>query len=126
MPAPKKRRTLKTPYRHYLPAEIVKAAFLAGQGVPSADIALQLGGTTGAKIAKQLHRYGVALPRKGDDDVMQIRWSRRDQRALEAFAEKYPWGAADIIVIIMRVLLAEPVLFANLMDEVDLIEGART
>ena len=81
MSEPKKRRTLKTPNRHYLPAEIVKAAFLAGQGVPSADIALQLGGTTGAKIAKQLHRYGVALLRKGDDEVMQIRWSRRDQRA---------------------------------------------
>ena len=122
---PKKRRTVNTPYRAYLPPELMKAAFLAGQGYDSVDIALQIGGTTGAKIAKQLHRYGVSLPRKGDDEIMQIRWSRRDQKALDALAETRARGSADLVVIVMRILLAEPVLFANLLDEAEMIEDAR-
>ena len=122
---PKKRRAARAPYRSYLPNELMKASFLAGQGYSSIDIALQIGGTTGAKIAKQLHRYGISLPRRGDDEIMQIRWSRRDQAALDKLAENRSRGAPDLVVIILRILLAEPVLFNNLLDEVEMIEDAR-
>ncbi|MBN9439365.1 hypothetical protein [Bosea sp. (in: a-proteobacteria)] len=125
VPATRKKRTASSPSRKYLAPELMKSAFLAGQGYTAADIALQIGGTTGAKIASQLHRYGVSLPRRGDDEIMQIRWSRRDQAALDALAENRSRGAPDLVVIILRILLAEPVLFNNLLDEVEMIEDAR-
>jgi hypothetical protein len=104
--------------------ELMRAAFLAGQGYTAADIAVQIGNTTGAKIASQLHRHGVHTCRKGDDEIMQLRWSRRDQRALDALADKRSRSAADLVVITLRILLSEPVLFANLLDEVEMIEDA--
>ncbi len=122
---PGKRGKARTPSRKYLAPELMKAAFLAGQGYTAGDIALQIGNTTGAKIASQLHRHGVHTLRKGDDEIMQLRWSRRDQRALDALADKRSRSAADLAVITLRILLAEPVLFANLLEEVEMIEDAR-
>jgi hypothetical protein len=122
---PGKRGKARTPFRKYLAPELMKAAFLAGQGYTAGDIALQIGDTTGAKIASQLHRHGLHTLRKGDDEIMQIRWSRHDQMGLNAMAARRCMSAADLVVVTLRILLAEPVLFANLLDEIEMIEDAR-
>jgi hypothetical protein len=123
-PRPRQRRSgLK--YRSYLNHEIVRMAFMAGQGMTPGQIAETMGGeATGGRVGAQLRKYGVHLPRKGDDDIMQLRWSQRDRRALDAIAEKRQHDAPDIAVIALRILIAEPILFGNLLDEADMIDEA--
>ncbi|MFC5509328.1 hypothetical protein ACFPN9_29365 [Bosea massiliensis] len=100
-------------------------AFKAGQGMTPGQIAEAMGGdATGGRVGAQLRKYGVHLPRRGDDDIMQLRWSRRDRLALEEIASKRQHDAPDIAVIALRILIAEPILFGNLLDEADQIDEA--
>ena len=123
-PKPRKRsKGLK--YRSYLNHEIVQMAFKAGQGMTPGQIAEAMGGdATGGRVGAQLRKYGVHLPRRGDDDIMQLRWSRRDRRALESIASNRQHDAPDIAVILLRILLAEPVLMGNLLDEAEMFDEA--
>lgn len=112
-------------YRSYLNHEIVRMAFMAGQGYTPGQIAETMGNdATGGRVGAQLRKYGVSLPRRGDDDIMQIRWSLRDRKALDAIADKRSQDAPDIAVVLLRILLSEPVLLGNLLDEAEMIQGA--
>lgn len=119
---PRKRKSGQR-YRAYLNHELMQMAFLAGEGRTPSEIAAAMGGgLTGAKVGAQLRRYAVRMPRRGDDDIMQLRWSRRDRLALEEIASKRLHDAPDIAVIALRILIAEPILFGNLLDEVEQLE----
>lgn len=110
-------------YRSYLNPELMQMAFLAGEGRTSAQIAEAMGGgLTGGKVGAQLRRYSIRSRRQGDDDLMQLRWSQRDRKALEEIASKRQYDAPDIAVIALRILIAEPILFGNLLDEVEQLE----
>ncbi len=133
-PTPKKRTNSKTkrratgPRRAYLSSEVIKMANLAGhRALDAAGIAAEIGETTPTKVRSMLHKHGVSLLRKGlDDDYFVIHWRRRDTAALTAFAHGCDLEPDALAVLTLRILLAEPVLFKNIVDEIVQFEIART
>ena len=103
--------------RMYHAPEQMRAAFLAGQGLSGQEIADQLGGTTGPKVRAMLRKCGVKLIRRpGAEELLTLRWSRRDRAAFEAAADARELDAADLAVELLRALLDEPVVMDNLLD----------
>lgn len=106
--------------RVYHAPEQMRAAFLAGQGHSGGEIAGILGGTTGPKIRAMLRKCGIKMQRKaGAEELVTIRWSRRDHSAFVLIADRHEMDAADLAAELLRALAAEPVLLLNLLDRED-------
>lgn len=106
--------------RSYFGPEKMRAAFLAGQGRNAGEIAAELGGTTAKRVYDMLNSCGIKLARPfGRPKTVQIHCTNTDLARLEAEAAAREVDPGDLALHMLRVLLAEPVLMKNFLDEVD-------
>lgn len=106
--------------RLYYGPEKMLAAFLAGQGKNAAEIADELGGTTPRKIRDMLRDAGIPMVRPfGRPKAVRINCTNRDMHRLEEEAAVREVDPGDLALHMLRVLLAEPTLMKNLLDETD-------
>lgn len=106
--------------RKYVGAEKMRAAFLAGQGRNAGEIAAELGGTTPRKIRDMLRDAGIPMVRPfGRPKAVRIDCTNSDMRMLEDAAAEREAAPGDFALHLLRLLLGEPVLLKNLLDEVD-------
>jgi hypothetical protein len=106
--------------RSYFGPEKMRAAYMAGQGKNAGEIALELGGTTPRKIRDMLRDCGIKLVRPfGRPKAVRIHCTNTDLRRLDEEAAAREVDPGDLALHMLRVLLAEPTLLRNLLDEVD-------
>ncbi len=104
--------------RSYFGPEKMRAAYRAGQGWNAGEIAMEMGGTTARKVRDMLRTCSIKLVRPfGRPKAVQIHCTNTDLRLLEDAASDREVEAGDLALHIIRVLLQEPVVMANLLDE---------
>lgn len=98
----------------------MRAAYRAGQGWNAGQIADEVGGTTPRKVRDMLRDCGIKLARPfGRPKAVQIHCTNLDLRRLEEEAAIREVEPGDLALHMLRVLLEEPTLLKNLLDEVD-------
>lgn len=106
--------------RIYAGPEKIRAAFLAGQGKNAAEIADELGGATPRKIRDMLRDAGIPMVRPfGRPKAVRIDCTNSDIRLLHEAAAEREAAPGDFALHLLRVVLSEPVLLKNLLDESD-------
>lgn len=106
--------------RIYAGPEKIRAAFLAGQGKNATEIAEALGGTTPRRVRDMLRDAGVEMVRPfGRPKAVRIDCTNSDIRLLQEAAAEREAAPGDFALHILRVVLSEPVLLRNLLDEGD-------
>lgn len=106
--------------RIYAGPEKIRAAFLAGQGKNATEIAKALGGTTPRRVRDMLRDAGVEMVRPfGRPKAVRIDCTNTDVRRLEEAAAEREAAPGDFALHLLRLLLSEPVLLKNLLDESD-------
>ncbi len=104
--------------RIYAGPEKIRAAFLAGQGKNATEIAEALGGTTPRRVRDMLRDAGVEMVRPfGRPKAVRIDCTITDMRRLEEAAAEREAAPGDFALHLLRLLLSEPILLANLLDE---------
>jgi hypothetical protein len=103
--------------RTYASPEKMRAAYLAGAGKTSSEIAEALGNTTARKVRDVLRSCQIKLTRPLDrPKTIQIHCATHDLRLLEYRAEEIEYDPADLALAILRVVLGEPTILRNLLD----------
>jgi len=106
--------------RTYAAPEKMRAAFLAGEGKNATEIAALLGNTTPRRVRDMLRDLGVHMVRPfGRPKAVRIDCTNSDLRRLEEAAAEREVAPGDLVLHILRVLLEEPVLLANLLDDAE-------
>lgn len=119
----KKKKRHSLPHRVWYGPDKMRAAYLAGQGMSSREIALAVGGTTGSRIRAMLNSHGIPLMRSaGNEDVLSVRWKRGDREALNKAASRLDREPEELAALIIRkVLASNPKLLSELVHEHDVI-----
>ncbi|MEZ2407317.1 hypothetical protein AB6806_10915 [Bosea sp. RCC_152_1] len=106
--------------RTYATPEKIRAAYLAGQGKNATEIATELGNTTERKIRDMLRDAGVRMERPfGRPKAVQIHCTLTDMRRLDEAAAEREAAPGDFALHLLRLLLSEPTLLRNLLDEAE-------
>ena len=108
--------------RVYASPEKMRAAYLAGQGKNATEIAALLGNTTERKVRDMLRDAGIRMERPfGRPKAVQIHCTNTDLLRLEEAAAEREAAPGDFVLHLLRLLLDEPVLLSNLLDEAEAI-----
>lgn len=106
--------------RVYFGPEKMRAAFRAGQGWNAGQIADEMGGTTPRKVRDMLRDCGIKLVRPfGRPKAVQVHCTNTDLRRLEDEAARREVDPGDLALHMLRVLLDEPNVLSNLLDDTD-------
>jgi hypothetical protein len=115
------RRSGPPPRRSWSLADRLRAAYLAGEGYGSAEIAEAVGGTTPARVRAMLRSVGLSLRRSTGTDVLVIQWREGDRAVLNGTADRLDRKPADLAALVVRKALAEPGLVEKLVDPSDVV-----
>lgn len=117
--AARRKRQTKVSRTYYGPDQL-RIAYFAGQGMSGGEIALAIGGTTRFRIAALLSKVGLStVRRKPAERVIRI---NVDRALFEALVEASVARDIDPLFAAGRILEAvasEPVLMANLLQDVE-------
>lgn len=111
-------RSVRPPRRAYVPADLLRIAYLAGAGKSAGEIADAVGGTTRDRVAAMLSNKGIALlPKRADEVAITVVLPKTALSALSKFALARDTDPALVAAEALRALADEPTILANLVDD---------
>lgn len=117
----KRKNTDALPYKKWHTADVLRAAYMAGQGASASEIANVIGGTTPDRVRSMLRFHGLSLLRsRGGDDILQIRWKRTDRQELDALADKLDRDPGELAALVVRKAICGKVV-EKLVDPLDVV-----
>lgn len=109
------------PRKKWNTADVLKAAYMAGQGASASQIAAVIGGTTPDRIRAMLRAHGFGLMRsQGNEDILFVRWKRDDRARLEATADRLDREPGELAALIVRRALVEKSV-EKMVDPLDVV-----
>ena len=105
------------PRRAYYGPDKLRAAFLAGAGKSGAEVAEIIGGTTGPRVRAMLRRAGLTTSCAPVTRTIPIVLRNADVKALKQRADEHEAAPESLAAELVRVVVAEPTLLRNLLDE---------
>lgn len=127
MPAAKTelRAAPTTPKRRpWTEADTALAAYMAGRGATTDEIAFLIGGTSASCVAQVLRSFALApLRRRGQHiDVMTVRWKNADRQRLNEIADRLDREPEELMALITRRVIEGGVEAVNaLVDRYDVV-----
>lgn len=116
----------KVARRTYLAPDKMRAAWLAGNGKGLTEIAALVGGTTRVRIHTMLRSYGLGtVPKTSNEVALMVVLRRRDLDTFHAVAAQRDADAAVLAARLLTILIREPVLLGNLLDDLEEDEAQR-
>ncbi|MFO1150976.1 MAG: hypothetical protein U1E62_21585 [Alsobacter sp.] len=116
----------KVARRTYLAPDKMRAAWLAGNGKGLTEIAALVGGTTRVRVHTMLRSYGLGtVPKISNEVAMMVILRRQDLDAFHDEAAERDADPALLAAHLLTILIREPVLLTNLLDELEEGEAQR-
>lgn len=81
--------------------DMLRAAWMAGNGASADDIARAIGGTTAQRVRAMLRDHHLTLLRRGED-VLTIAWNASDRRQLNGIADALNRDPGELAALILR------------------------
>lgn len=90
--------------RPWTEADVAFAAYMAGRGATTDEIAFLIGGTSASYVAQVLRNFALApLRRRGQHiDVMTVRWKNADRQRLNEIADRLDREPEELMALITR------------------------
>jgi hypothetical protein len=114
-------KTAVYPYRRWYFEDVVRAAYMAGQGASAKEIAQTLGGATAERVRAMCRVHGIKLQRsQAAPAIQQIVWKTADQDALNAEADRLDREPGELAALIVRKAIAAKEV-ERLVDPLDVV-----
>lgn len=104
----RKRKQPALPSKRWNTGDVIRLAYLAGQGASAGEIAKVIGATTAERVRAAARFHGVQLLRGvGNEDILQVRWKREDRLKLDATADKMDRDPGELAALVLRKALGD-------------------
>jgi len=96
------------PSKRWHTADVIRLAYLAGEGKSAGEIARIIGATTPERVRAAARFHGIQLLRGvGNEDILQVRWKREDRQKLDATADKMDRNPGELAALVLRKALGD-------------------